>query len=424
MPSDRIAARRDRSSARPRVGWLSILRVARPPHTAVMSTRLRRLLDRTIPRETNNRVLLTVSGPIPPDLDAQVAAGSRPRADYRVLAEGFGADLCDETLALSRHRLVGRLLHRTVGTGALLAWACWRVRSNYDVIVTDGEQVGLPFALLCRLTGRAGGRHAMIVHVVSTPTKRMLVRWARLAPMIDRWIVYCTAQGGAIMHGFGVEPERVEQTPFMVDTDFFSPAAAAAASPVAELPPSAPDRAMICAVGLERRDYPTLMRAVGGLDVDVVVAAASPWSRQDDSTEGERIPSNVTVRAFSQAELREVYDRCAFSVMPLFDVDFQAGITAILESMSMARPVVCTRTPGQTDTIVDAGDPAADRQPATGVYVPPGDATALRATVTALLGDAVARDRLGRAAREWAVEHADVEVYARRLGAIVRDLRE
>jgi glycosyltransferase involved in cell wall biosynthesis len=99
--------------------------------------------------------------------------------------------------------------------------------------------------------------------------------------------------------------------------------------------------------------------------------------------------------------------------MPLVEVDFQAGITTILEAMSMGRPVLCTRTSGQTDTIVDGE---------TGAYVPPGDAVALRDAIVRWLADPAEVARLGGHAREWAVEHADVSVYAARLAGVVADV--
>ena len=156
------------------------------------------------------------------------------------------------------------------------------------------------------------------------------------------------------------------------------------------------------------------MRAVDGLDVHVVVAAASPWSTQSDSTVGEVLPANVEVRRLSLFELRELYAASRFVVMPLVDVDFQAGITTILEAMSMSRAVVCTRTAGQTDTIDDG---------VTGVYVTPGDVDALRASITRMLGDDSLSIELGKQARAWVVEHADIQQYAQRLARVVQMLR-
>lgn len=351
---------------------------------------------------TDRRVLLTVSGTIPATLDDDVAAGRRPRADYRVLAEHLEADVVDVRRAREEGGRFARLLARA-GTGPLLAWYVWRRRRRYEVIVSDGEQVGLPLALLMRWLGSGGARHAMIVHILSVPKKAWLVRLTAIARAIDRYIVYSSAQAEFIEHRFGVPADRVVLTPFMVDTRFFTPVE----PPTGGLP-------TICSAGLERRDYPTLMRAVEGLDVDVVIAAASPWSRQRDSSDGVPLPDNVTIERLSLDELRDLYARCRFVVMPLVDVEFQAGITTILEAMAMGRAVVCTRTAGQTDTIVDG---------ATGVYVRPGDTADLRATINRLLESPAECEALGTAAREWVVEHAELDRYAERLAAAVRVLR-
>jgi glycosyltransferase involved in cell wall biosynthesis len=348
-------------------------------------------------------VLLTVSGVIPDGLDVQVASGERPRADYRVMSAAFDADLVDVPSALSSTGRFGRLLHRLAGTGPLLAWYCFVNRKRYEVIVTDGEQVGIPLALLMRVGGRGGTRHMMIVHIVSTRSKEWLLRRARLASVIDRWVVYSSWQRDFIATRFGVAFDQVVLSTFMVDTAFFDPATVNVEQ----------DR-MICAAGLERRDYPTLMEAVAGLDLRVVIAAASPWSTQSDSTSDRDLPANVEVRRLSLFELRELYAASRFVVMPLFDVEFQAGITTILEAMSMGRAVVCSRTAGQTDTIVEGE---------TGMYVPPGDAGALRRALRMLLDDDDLARTLGERARQWAVDHADVERYAARLADEVRILR-
>jgi glycosyltransferase involved in cell wall biosynthesis len=336
-------------------------------------------------------VLLTVSGEIPDDLDDPVAASRRPRADYLVMAEHLGADLADVKTALGTSGRFGRLLHRA-GAGPLLAWYCFRVRRDYDVIITDGEQVGLPFALLCRVLGRGRARHLMIVHVMSVAKKWRLVRIARLAPLIDRWIVYATAQAEFLRRRLAVPGEKILLTTFMVDTSFFAPDAV-----------DVPRRNMICTAGLERRDYPTLIDAIGDLDVEVVIAAASPWSRRADGTADRELPPNVEVTRLDHHDLRDVYAASRIVVAPLVDVDFQAGITTILEGMAMGRPIVVTRTPGQTDTVEDG---------VTGIYVPVGDAAALRTAIVDLLDDPERAARLGAAARSWVVEHADVERYA------------
>jgi glycosyltransferase involved in cell wall biosynthesis len=64
---------------------------------------------------------------------------------------------------------------------------------------------------------------------------------------------------------------------------------------------------------------------------------------------------------------------------------------ALLEAMATGLPVVASRLPGSTDTIVDEGR--------TGVLVTPGDANALAGAIRALLSDRESSATMGRAAR-------------------------
>lgn len=348
-------------------------------------------------------VLLTVSGTIPGDIRDRIAHGERPRADYLELARGFDADLLDYAGARKVAGIVGRLLERIGGPDLVLAYACFKLRRRYKAIVTDGEQVGLPLAALLKLAGGPRPRHLMIVHVISVPKKLFFLDRLGVHSHVDRFLCYATLQQQFIERRYGLPAGRALFTPFMVDQRFFAPE---------QVEPAPKARPQICAVGLERRDYPTLLRAVDGLDADVVIAAASPWSKRSDSTAGQAIPANVTVRRFSQYELRQLYADSAFLVMPLEDVDFQAGVTAILEAMAMERAVICSRTAGQTDIIVDGES---------GLYVPPLNSEALRAAIERLLSHPGEAARLGKGGRQIVDREMNLDRYVERLTAIVRD---
>jgi glycosyltransferase involved in cell wall biosynthesis len=348
------------------------------------------------------RVLLTVSGTVPPDLKDNVKAETRPRPDYLELAQAMDADIVDVTEARRRAGRIGTLIERVAGKPALLAWVCFRERRHYDAVFTDGEQVGLPLALLCRLAFARPFAHVMIVHILTPRKKAGLFRAFRLGRYIDTMVAYSSRQAAFITGELGFPAERVKLTPFMVDTEFFS------GSRVEPRPGP-----MICSAGLEFRDYPTLMEAVDGLDVRVVIAAASPWSRRDDSTErAATVPANVEVCRLGFVDLRQLYADADLVVMPLYDNEFQAGVTTILEAMAMERTVVCSQTKGQTDVITDGE---------TGVYVPPGDVAALRSAIVELLGDPDTTSRIGAAARRYVEAEAEVSVYAKRLAAVTTD---
>ncbi|MDZ7632021.1 MAG: glycosyltransferase family 4 protein [Gemmatimonadaceae bacterium] len=339
-------------------------------------------------------VLLTVSGVIAPTVVEDAAAGRRPRADYIELARICQADLIDYAIARRESGAVGRLLERVGGPNLVLAWACFRRRGTYRAILTDGEQIGLLLAGMLKARGGPRPRHLMITHIISVAKKMVFLDWLRVQSHVDRFLVYATWQQRFIEQRWHLPTRRVPLVPFMVDAQFFAPG-------VVPAQPAA--RAMICAVGLERRDYPTLLTAVDGLEASVMIAAASPWAKQRDTTEGQVIPGNVTVQRFSQFELRQLYADSRFLVMPLYDVEFQAGVTAILEAMAMGKAVICSRTAGQTDVIVDGE---------TGIYVPPGDPAALRAAIQHLLDHPDEAERMGRAGRRVIEERMQLDVYS------------
>src|SRR5262249_36453977 len=126
-------------------------------------------------------------------------------------------------------------------------------------------------------------------------------------------------------------------------------------------------------------------------------------------------------------------------VVPLDDIDFQAGVTTILEAMAMSRPVIVTHSHGQTDVVEDRrrttrgqvprprpdsllrpiADLAGIRLDPTGLYVPPGDSRALRGAIKYLLEHPEERARLGAAGRRTVERLMTVDQFADRLRGLV-----
>jgi glycosyltransferase involved in cell wall biosynthesis len=347
----------------------------------------------------SKRVVLTVSGVVAADIREQVASGKRPRADYLELARSFDADLLDYAAARTIAGRTGALLEKLGGPNLILAYACWKIRKSCQAIVTDGEQVGLPLAALLKFTPGVRPRHLMIVHVISERKKTVFLDWLGVQSAIDRFITYSRWQQRFIEERWKLSRSQVLWTPFMVDQEFFAPERVTSNSSV---------RPQICAVGLERRDYETLLRAVGDLDVHVVIAAASPWAKHAEGVATPNIPANVTVRKFTQYELRQLYADSSFMVMPLQKVKFQAGVTAILECMAMKKAVICSRVPGQTDVVVEGDN---------GSYVPSGDVMTLRAAISRLLAYPEEAARLGANGRKLVDGQMNLDLYVERLTA-------
>jgi glycosyltransferase involved in cell wall biosynthesis len=364
-----------------------------------------------------SKVLLVISATL-----AKVSQ-SGPRKDFVVLADRLGADVIDyESVEQSRS---ARLIKRVLGVAAAQAWLAFGRRNEADAILTDGEHIGIPLALMLKLTG-ARTPHVTIGHRITADKKRPFFRWLRVHSYISRIALHARTQFELGTRELGIEPAKLALVPYQVDTEFWRPR-------------DEPEERMICSAGLEFRDYPTLMSAVDGLDAQVVIGAASHWSKRRNTAEEVGQPSNVTVDSFDYHALRSLYARSAIVVVPLDDTDFQAGVTTILEAMSMGKPVVVTHSAGQTDVVEDRRTVTRGANPRTrpasllravaaqagvtleptGFYVPPSDPQALRRAIAYLLEHPEERARLGAAGRRTVEQLTTVDQYATRLCELV-----
>lgn len=381
-------------------------------------------------RKPAPRTLLLIEANVDPALHAEIAADRYPRKDYFELARTLQANILDwSSIEESR---VSRLLARLAGKSLAQAWLAFRQRQRYDVLYSDSERLGIPLALLLKLA-RARTPHIMLTHYLSSPKKRFWFRWARIQSHTSAILCHSTEQRRLLVEDLRVPEQKVVLLPYQADQHFWRPMTAeearrkleegqhAGASPRMGEPPALQTNApIICSVGLEFRDYPTLVEAARGLDVQVEIAAASYWSDHNGMSARDTLPPNVHVSAHNYLSLRHLYAASRFVVVPLYEVTNQAGITVILEGMAMGKAVIVSATTGQTDTIrdrrnngygrverrilpggfLDAPDVPEDlRRLPTGFYVRPGDASELRKAIVYLLEHPDVADELGRNGR-------------------------
>jgi glycosyltransferase involved in cell wall biosynthesis len=115
-------------------------------------------------------------------------------------------------------------------------------------------------------------------------------------------------------------------------------------------------------------------------------------------------PDNVTIGKKTMLELRDLYARSRFVVVPLRRSDTDNGVNVILEAMAMGKPVICSRTQGQVDVIEEG---------VTGLFVPVGDPTALRVAMLELWNNPERAAEMGRAARAYVERHHTLERFCR-----------
>ncbi|HXG24620.1 MAG TPA: glycosyltransferase family 4 protein [Chthonomonadales bacterium] len=342
----------------------------------------------------NPRTLMLIPSYAKRGIEKEVAANEHPQMDYYALQAELEADLADyAVLDADRHPLVraARKLGKDVG----LAMHGFLRRNNYDVIYSNGENVSIPLAALFRLA-RQRPRHVLIGHHLSPKKKRPFLRV--LHPQMDAIFVYARTQYEYAQQALGIPAWKLHLIPFHADHRFYHPM-------------RVPVRNMICSAGLEWRDYPTMIEAVRGLDVEVCLAAASPWSKHKNETAGRTLPPNVSARCYNYTELRQLYAESCLVVVPLYDNDFQAGVTTLLEAMAMGKAVLVTRTVGQRDVIEDGEN---------GVYVPPGDPAAMRDAILRLLNNPQEAARLGKNARKTIEENMTLDHWAQRIATVTR----
>lgn len=390
------------------------------------------------------RVLLVISVHEPDAATrAEIEAGRQPRRDFDELQRVLGAEVMflDSAPGSRLARLAQRVLGARVGPRVGLAFAAFAQRSRFDIIFTDTESVGLPLALLLKLrrVDSERLRHVTLSHNLSSMrnrfaafVKRALFRCG-ITSHIDTMIVHSSAQRVLATGTFGVPRDRIVQLPYQVDAAFWS--AAAAKDDLPEL-----DEAVLPVPGHECRDYPTLLAAIRGLDVAARITTRAVTAQQAAMASRPDWPQNLRFHAYDYTALRELYASSRFVVVPLLPVDFQAGITVVLEAMAMGKAVIVSGIRGQTDVVRDSrcegrGPVERDWWPGfvensdvaewlghlpTGLYVRPGDPVELRETIEYLLEHPAEADEMGRNGRTIVEALFTVEAFAERFAQAIR----
>jgi peptidoglycan/xylan/chitin deacetylase (PgdA/CDA1 family) len=288
-------------------------------------------------------------------LEQREAADRFPR--MVPLIESLNACILDERYLQSAPRWRSAA-YKLTGIGIAQVLEAFAVRKKYDVIVSWGEHLGLPLAGLFRLTG-SRTPHVSIFSWISKPKKAHLLKMVH--PAIDRIILMSSAQAEFATGTLHIPSSKISLLRWPVDQKFWRPLGG--------------PQDVICSVGREMRDYESLVEALRPLDIPCHIAAggqlsvgkADTWMKSLENNAS--LPRNVTVGPMDFTDLRKLYDRSRFVVIPLRETDTDNGTTSILEAMAMGKAVICSRVNGQRDVIQEG---------TTGLFVPPGDVGALR----------------------------------------------
>jgi glycosyltransferase involved in cell wall biosynthesis len=328
-------------------------------------------------------VLLVATSSTPVKAVEEIDGTQRPHIDYLDLQSRLSADVIDFSVyAHQPYKALERpdRLSRLAWGQALYALRHW---DNYEVVYSLGEDVGVPLAFLLRLRGMQP-RHIMVAHNILSARKVPIVRAMGVMDRFDRIIVFSSEAVGGIVNTYGVRPERISFTMDAIDETFWQP------DPQAQVEPD-----YVLSVGRARRDYGTLLAAIEGLPLRLRVQAGSQWYVGYESQAGNgRLPDNVEIGDYlSYRDLRALYDRAAFVVIPLeAGAHHSAGTVSIKEAMAMGKAVIVASDGGVDDYV---------RQGETGQLVPAGDPLALHQAIAQMLGDPDRTAEMGRRGRAF-----------------------
>lgn len=306
------------------------------------------------------------------------------------VAAGTGAD----SFLLGQNHLPG-LGHETfiheprltaggdgAGIGRRVRWSARELTLPWELADTDIVFTSL-FNVL-PLVARLRRRPRIVVFDFSLSTvfdrsasvrRKLLATSIRSAAAI---VALGVDQRDQLLQRVRLDPRRVHVCRLGIDHGFFRPQPGV-------------DGGFVLAVGKDlARDYETLAQAAEGLDAKIVVVTEARNLRGID------LPANIEIaHGLDYRDLRDLYAKARCIALPVRRPEFpygteSSGLTALLEAMAMAKPVVVTNRPIFREYAVTDE---------TALTVPPEDPGALRAALERLLADDGLAQRLGQAAR-------------------------
>jgi len=274
----------------------------------------------------------------------------------------------------------------------------WWLRNRYDAIISWAENLGIPFAFLQKATF-SKTPHVGIFSWITKPKKAFLLKLVR--KQFSRIILMSSVQRNAAMVKMRYDSSRVPLLRWPVDTKFWRPMDG--------------QGDMICSVGREMRDYGTLIEALKEAEIPCHIAAGSFPGKKDEWLDAVKKPGalrpTLTIGKKTYFELRDLYARSRFVVMPILPTDTDNGTTSILEAMAMGKAVICSRVKGQADVIQEGK---------TGLFVPPHDPRALKNAILHLWNNPEIAKTMGIEGRKFVEQHHAIELWLDNVQSIVK----
>ena len=213
---------------------------------------------------------------------------------------------------------------------------------------------------------------------------------SRVLHAADRVVVTDQHKVELIKRKHNIDPSKIVVIPNYVDTELFSPA-----DPTG----TADDGRTITYVGrLEPQKMPAiLLEAARDLDVNLIFIGGGA-ERAELEHRAASARANVEFRGTMPShEIAKQLNKSTLFVMP---TKWEGQPKALLESMSAGVPVISSEVTGVVDLIDDGVN---------GVMVP-NDPRDFQDAIVRLLDDNILRSRLGKAGRQYVIDHNSIDL--------------
>ncbi len=265
------------------------------------------------------------------------------------------------------------------------------VLCRYDVVFS-GASLLLPFVVkvILRLNRpKFVWYNTFFTNAINRNQDKPIRLWAikKTICCLDAVVCPSTAQRQFLIDQ-GFDASKFHFIPNGIDVEFMT-------KPRTSVETSGANEPFILSVGKDMgRDYVTFAEAVRGLDIKVKVAAL-PRNFADVKD----LPKNLEILGFVPfVKLLELYKRASIIVIPTksekhMDASDCSGQYALLDAMSLGRPIIASRRQTLVDYFVDGEE---------GIIVPPEDPVKLREAIKDLLSDKAKAEGLGEKASKKA----------------------
>lgn len=279
-------------------------------------------------------------------------------------------------------------------------------RRRWNIVVTWQQFYGIVFAFLSRLFGVKKTCRLVILTFIYRPKHglagKLYERWMRYAVnnrYVDLIVVYSRAEVERYHRLLGIDRDRLRYVPLSIP-----PEAVPEEGGAAEETPIPPEP-FVFAPGKSNRDYELLVEALAPMGCRMEIAC--------DNYAGP-VSEAVTVhnRLFG-ARMMRFMSRCAVVAIPLKDLTISSRQLALLQAMSLGKPIVVSRSQGVADYVTHGVN----------ALVVDNTPQAWREAVSRLLADEALRAQLSCAALDTFERNHSERAMARAIASLIASLR-